>query len=233
MLSSRCLCVSFGNKTGRQRRKKQYHKSYHQLFLQKQNTQPMRARGKDTLNNTADISPCVRWLPQKIQAIHNRKNTRHHVTQVTMCREALATVNAVTAHRKIITTAQQLAMRLRASAADRTARKLNGRCYLTDDERLLLPSPTEIMQLTKAYLQHTCARLPFSLRITSNTTEQSDMKHMDQNFEIQDIRSNRSFLKQTNSVIFYLYINDLEINSCIIILMLNMLFFMSCLRENI
>jgi hypothetical protein len=42
------------------------------------------------MNKTADISPCVKWLPQTIEAFHNKKNTRHHAIKVTMCREAPA-----------------------------------------------------------------------------------------------------------------------------------------------
>jgi len=53
-----------------------------------------------------------------------------------------------------------------------------------------------------------------TLRIVSKTTEKTDMKHMGHSLERQDIRSNRSFLKQTDSILFYSYINDLHINYC-------------------
>jgi hypothetical protein len=39
------------------------------------------------------------------------------------------------------------------------------------------PSPTQIIQLTNAYVQHTSTLLPFSLRIISKTTEECDMTH--------------------------------------------------------
>jgi hypothetical protein len=62
---------------------------------------------QDTLNKTTDISPCVRWVQQKILAFHNMKNKRHNVTKVTMCREAPAKkkeVNKIIADtRKLIT----------------------------------------------------------------------------------------------------------------------------------
>jgi hypothetical protein len=44
--------------------------------------------------------------------------------------------------------------------------------------------------------------------------EQSVMKHMDHGLEIQDIGSNRSFLKEMDSILFYSYIiASLHMNS--------------------